>query len=293
MKQRYYAFFILVILIVVSGCTSVGSEMQTAPTLKSYPTSTNKPPTITPTLSPIPRPSRTPDSTLTPLPTIEPEKVGETLKELLQEPIGCVSPCFLGIVPSQTTFSEAENIISSLGLKLEHSNTTGDKKIYETVYEFDSGLSINPLFTSKNSIIENITIYIIPEKQKSGIPREWLAYSPEMMINRFGIPSYVGFALDWGPRSFFAMAIYFDDVDLIVEYSGYDIIPRQKGPSRICPLTDQFEDVRVWFGKNPINPPGGFVSLEQATSLTMENFSDLIIGNPANACLVVNGDAFP
>lgn len=136
-------------------------------------------------------------------------------------------------------------------------------------------------------------IYITPETPKEGVPREWSAYSPETLISRYGKPSEVGFFMDWGPRSFFDMVMAFDQVDLIVEYSGYDLIPRKKGSPKVCPLSAQFESVILWMGKEPVHPPDVGVLLEEATSLTMEEFSELMTGNPGKACLIVKGDVFP
>jgi len=203
-----------------------------------------------------------------------------------------VTGCLWGIIPGKTDLGEVTDILTHLGLEIK-STTLDSKDFYGFKFDFDSGLSIIATLTMTNEIVRNLRIDISPEKQKAGVPREWLAYSPETLINRYGRPSRVVFALDWGPRSYFEMDMYFDSVDLIVVYSGHDIIPRQKGSPQVCPLTAQFETVDLWMGKDPVYPPRDAVSLEEASGRTIKEFSELMTGNPAKACFVLNGEMFP
>ena len=85
------------------------------------------------------------------------------------------------------------------------------------------------------------------------------------------------------------MDIYFEEVDLVVAYIGHDLIPRQKGSPLICPLTDQFENIRIWMGENPVDlrPPAGFVTLENATSISIEEFSNFGLLAEASPALVL------
>jgi hypothetical protein len=85
------------------------------------------------------------------------------------------------------------------------------------------------------------------------------------------------------------MDVYFDTVDLIVQYNSYDISAKWQ----ICPLTDQIDSVRIWMGTNPIYPPPDLVPLEQATPLTMEKFSELMTSDPKKACLTLKEEMFP
>ena len=287
MKLIHHLCVLVIVSIVLHGCVSKSlppTPMQTA-------TQTLSPTSIPLTATSIPSPTQT--ATLTPPATLEPKQAQETIQALLRESADCDAPCFWGITPGQTTLGEAINIFTRLGLQVKHTNTRDHKKFYEIGYGFDNSLSILSLLTTQDDIVENLRIYITPEKQITGVPREWSAYSPEALINRYGLPSKVAFALDWGPRSYFEMDMYFDEVDLIVEYMGHNIIPRQKGSPQVCPLTAQFESVRLWIGKDPYQPPREAVPLEKATSLTMEEFSNLMTGNSNKACFIVNGDVFP
>jgi len=223
---------------------------------------------------------------------MEPERADEKIKTLLQEPVDCPAPCFWGVVPEQTTSVGARNIFSQFGLQTTIITYEG-KDYYNVDYDVDTGLSLNVNIPIQNNLVETITVTLVSDLQKAGITREWLAYSPETLIKRYGLPSRVDFAADWGPKSFFSMQMYFDAVGLIVQYAGNDIIPRQKGASQVCPLTAKFDAVRLWMGKNPRHPPGEGISLEKTTSLTMDAFSKLMTGDPNHACFTFDGDVFP
>jgi len=201
----------------------------------------------------------------------------------------CESPCLWGIIPGKTTLNEAINIFVHLGLPIK-STTYEGKEFYGTQYEFDSGLSIIVTLTIQDEIVKNFRVDINPETQKVGVPREWLAYSPETLIRQYGLPSKVDFFLGRGPRTSFTMYMYFDAADLIVEYHILDLRARLQ----VCPLIEQFHYVGIWMGKDPIYiPAADTVPLEKATSMTMEEFTELMIGTPNKACFNVKGEMFP
>ncbi|HAL16002.1 MAG TPA: hypothetical protein DCP32_04380 [Anaerolineaceae bacterium] len=229
--------------------------------------------------------------TRTPLTTLEPKEAAEAIRVLLQESVDCAAPCFWGITPGQTTLEEAGDIFSHFGLPM--SSTTFNGKDYsDTRYEFDNGLSIGVTLTIQKGLVDNIRIIIIPEKQKVGTRREWLAYSPETLIKRYGPPTRVGLAADWGPGPFFSMQMYYEPLDLIVEYAGDSIIPAQRGTSVVCPLAVQFDSVRLWLGENPAYPPGPDVPLDEVTPLSVDEFSQLMIGDLDDACFMFDGNAY-
>jgi hypothetical protein len=288
-KPLRFLFLVLIIAFVISGC--VPGSPTTLPTQAETPFS---PTVIPPTSTLTPAPIKT--ATLYPPATLMPEKAKETIQTLLKAPVDCLAPCFWGMTPGKTTLDEARNIFVHLGLQMASSTADG-KDFSGVAHKFDSGLSIHVILTIQNDFVENLRVNILPEKQKKGIPREWLAYSPETLIKRYGPPTKVEFTIAWGPStsSLFVMVMYFDTIDLIIEYSGDNIIPwQQKGSPQVCPLGAQFDIVRIWMGKDPVYPPAHVVPLEKATSLTLEEFSKLLMaGTPEKACINLKGEMFP
>ena len=75
--------------------------------------------------------------------------------------------------------------------------------------------------------------------------------------------------------------MFFDSANLIVEYY------QKRGtsnPYRVCPLTDNFDGVELWYGRFPEHPPSGGVSLEEATFLTIEQFYELLTHPAETPC---------
>jgi len=286
MKLNHRVCVLVIVNIALFGCVSKSLP----PTPAQTAIQTLSPTQVPLTATPVPSPTQT--ATLTPPATLEPEQAQETIQGLLREPVDCDAPCFWGIVPGQTTLGEAVNIFTRLGLQTKKIRLD-KKEFYSIDHDFDNGVSIGVNLTTQDKLVENLRIYITPEKQKAGVPRMWSAYSPETLIKRYGLPSRVGFAVDRGPHHAFEMVIYFDSVDLIAEYSGHNILGGTVASPQVCPLTDQFDSVGIWMGKNPEYPPYEGIPLDKVTSMTMEEFSKLITGTSNNACFNLKGEAFP
>jgi len=185
----------------------------------------------------------------------------------------------MGILPGVTTIAEATDISMHLGIQAK---IITEGKVYEIDYLYNDEFQILASLFANGPIISNLTLYINPLSNAID-PQDWLAFSPKTLINRYGQPSRVEFDLLSGPRTLFTMDIYYDTVDMIVEFAGYNVARFIDSVPSICPLKTQF-DIEIWMGKDPIHPPLKAVPLEQATSLTLEGFSKLMIGNPDQAC---------
>jgi hypothetical protein len=286
MKSTHLVCFLLLVYTILSGCASSGGTFTPIWTETQLPSPTSIPPTVRTTSTA--QPTRTPSPP--PPVTLEPGQAADAIRRFLQEPVNCETSCFFGITPGKTTLDEAKNIFIQLGINLEFTVAEGGNKFYSGIYTSDDGLKITPVLTVQDNMIKNIKVGITPAGQKMGSSREWSAYSPEMLIGRYGTPSKVNFVLDWGPQSFFEMDMYFDNLDLIVQYIVYGFI--EETYPQVCPLTAPFEHISLWMGKDPRYPPRDIVLLEEATSLTLEEFSELMNRSPNNACFTLKEEAF-
>lgn len=170
-------------------------------------------------------------------------------------------------------------------------------------YDSSIGRDSSVTFIYANRLVENIIVQPEITKQKAGSPREWIDYSPETLIKKFGGPSRVLLNVFRGPNlsNVITMVLYFDDNNLIALYSGYNMVPDQPHSPLLCPLTAPFDQVRLWMGANPPNPPvidssdktEKMLPLDQVTSLTIDQFTQLMLGDPRQACFVIDGNAFP
>lgn len=287
--RTLYRLFFLSFLLFTSSCSSKERNLEQIPTLPIDPIPSAIPETpmqeqfikitqISPTISPS---------------TLEPELATEEIKAFFQTATGCVAPCFMDVVPGNTTLDEAKAIFRHLGIELQYTTSVGSFEFYSFIYKFENRLELSPIFTIQDNIVKNIRIGMVPDFPGKDLNNERLIYSPELLVNQYGRPSRVEFVLGWGPRTFFDMILYFDSYDLVTEYVGYNIIEGTREKPNVCLLAVQYDSVRVWLGKNPPNLPSEGIPLSEATQLDMEEFSNILLGQPENACITFDGEVFP
>ncbi len=298
MKPRLQLPCFLLLISIIVGCTiSKPSIQPTSVTQSSYssiPSETFTPEhTRTSTVTAKITSSPTPSSTLTQIVTLNPVIAQETIQPLTRDPMNCAVPCFWGIIPGQTKFNDAKDFFTILGfIPFEGIDSYTGREFYTIEFTSSNGLETSVSLLPINKIVENIMITPHISKLKAGNPREWIAYSQETLIRKFGKPSRVEIALDYGPNFVIVMNMYFDETHILVRYSGYNMLPDRPDMPLVCPLVLPFDHVRLYLGKNPPNPPSNGTPIEQATSITIDQFTQLMLGDPQKACFVVNGDLF-
>jgi hypothetical protein len=300
MKSKPCLLTAFLLSLVVSGCMlSTTTPPPASPTIAiPSPTGTatlalTATQTMEPTATPLPSATPSPTITFTPQATLDPTQAAYSIRQYLTDPIDCDLPCFLGIVPEETTYSEAAAIFSHLGLKTWTIMNRDQTNYGNKVYLFESGLTLYLPLTIYNEVVRWITVGIHPEKQQEGIQREWSVFSPEVLIRRYGQPAKVQFAMSRNatPIREFDMVMYFDQVDLIVEYVSYTTDIRD--PIHFCPSKDQFHYIRAYLGKDPENPPIELTPLEEVSELTISEFSEILTSDEGDGCVELNPDAFP
>jgi hypothetical protein len=301
-KPISFLFLILIMVLGLAGCKPPSAAIE--PTEVSQPPSptvipsTSTPtsfPTITPTITPITptptmKPSSTPTVTPTPLDTLEPAKVYETITAVLRDPGDCIAPCFWGIVPGKTTYDEANQFFYHLGISPYNSTNNGKDYTYHE-YQLNNDLRIAITLRLQDNLVESLQIGLVTETRNGKAESDWMAYSPSAIIKKYGKPSKVDFSwnLEGGNTTFY-MTLYYDDYDFIVMFHSPDG-PEPTSPAE-CPLTVKYDYIFLWIGKNPPYPPGRGAPLDEATSLTMDEFVNLMTGDPGNSCFNLNIDAF-
>jgi hypothetical protein len=304
-------FLFLISAFLLAGCTSSGPTMQPtqgtqipSPTISLATTTTIPTWTMTLAITDTETPMPTLTGTLTPTPveTMEPTQAMETIQPLLKNPMNCAVPCFWGMTPGKTTMDEVRAFFSRLGyIPYEGKDPNSGIHFYTIRFDPNSGL-YGAIFFTTNSLIENI--FLVPEITKQeGSPRDWIAFSPETLIKKFGGPSKVllNFFRGQMASDSLTMVLYFDDLDLIAEYSGYNMVPRVPHSPVFCPLTASIDSIQIWMGPNPQDPPdtesidpfAKLIPLEEATSITIDQFTQMMLGDPRQACFTINGDLFP
>lgn len=173
---------LLVIFIILTGCLPIETMTASQPTPSSVmqftttSTAAIQPPTITPTVTFKP-------TTTQPIPTYPPTKNPALTLELLQTNNGCELPCWWGIIPNQSRWDEAENLLRSFSHIFSSESPTW------TVYFVRSPISkeyselgeVRSTFATQRGIIKEIEISEFDEK----------TYHLSSFLQKYGIPAQV------------------------------------------------------------------------------------------------------
>jgi len=202
----------------------------------------------------------------------------------------CVAPCIFGIIPGKTTYSEARVIFYWLRLPITADIEMGYKEKETTIFV---------RFTLDNGIIKNIVMDItLPGYKIVSDPRNWQAYSPETLMKKYGNPTNVGFKLNFPTEggfekggAWYDMVFDYEPQNMVIEYNQG--LTQDGKFIKACPLSDQYSNVRIFLGKDlsGLYPPVLGVPLEQATTLTMDQFSALLQQKTQPACFEISQEA--
>lgn len=280
--------YLMALIMLVSSCTWVNANSPinalSTQTALIVPSNTHL---VTVTNMPIPSPTSTP----TLLSTLTSEQVHSLIKKLLWNNPECTLPCFMGIIPGQTTLEEVSTLHEQTDPFYYCELDAGKTGYCNTAYRFETGLSFYFEISIKSGVVESMQIPVtLPKDQSLSARKEWNAITPASLVGKYGVPSRVEISLGLGETPSYAIDIYFDDMDVIYEYQSSDL---SVNDLKICPNQDNFNYIRLWLGKNPVNPPFAGVPLVQSTTLTRESFVELLATDANGACFTVNKEAFP
>jgi len=317
--RKYWITLVAVCLIAcTAGCTSrnVSQTRTDEPVIASFtpaprptqtiPATSTKEPTATPTVKPTATPTPTmtwtptPSVTLTPPVTLEPDLAKAEVMRLFKEEVDCEKACVWGIVPGETSLGEATNILKRLGISWQAIYDKDDMEVYSAlVGAVDSANGPLELYI-QNGLVEKIRFgFSTWYGGDKVVPRsEWLAYSPEMILKRYGKPSRVEFRIEYPhepgapPGSiWYDIVMYFDDLELSIQYIE---APSKEGKLfKACPIKDPFLfGIDIWIGKDPVYPPSPAIPLEDAAGLTLDEFYELMVNGNPNTCINLIPEAF-
>jgi hypothetical protein len=284
--KNIYTCSLIILLLGIFGCSSnsIETETQIDPTkaqVNIFPTVTNDTPFLTPMAAETSSPGGTANAT---------ETAFAVRQLLLQNDYCGEAPCIFGITPAKTSLNEAAVIFSKLGNPLVKTTSLENLDFYESLFGPNSGLepglSFQVILTVKDQNIKNLRAGINLVNYANRTHDSWIAYSPENILSRYGAPSKVEFALSYPAESSlpnntvrYDMILYFKSVDLIFEYSSKFLSSFNKdtGLLYLCPLSDQFDNVSIWFGKDPVYPPIVGLPLQKASTLSIDEFHDALV----------------
>lgn len=257
--------------------------------------------TLTPssTFTAIPSPSPLPSSTSYPLPTLELTQFAGEIHTFLTQGEDCPSPCLFGIIPGQTPLEDAIKTFSWLRHPLMEKNFPDGPEYYNTVIGIeDNNLYIVVDLFGEKHIVKNMVVgmTLSKDKQVSNIGA-WKAYSTKNILDKYGVPSRVGLFLSFPTEegfplntAWYDMILFYDEQDFTIEY--FHGLTREEDLIKACPASDLFTKVTIFLGKDLEYPPYGGVPLEKVTSMTVEQFTDLLQEGSGSACFEISKAVF-
>jgi hypothetical protein len=180
MKPMSRSWFVLTLLIsfLAISCTSQGESGSATENVVVTNTVIRTPLLITPSFT-TPRTSTTPTRTFTSLPTLSPDDAMEFVTEMIQTNGGCELPCWWGIIPGESHWSDARRFLEPIALEIDDNYPSFGQHM--VIYPHPVFGSTYTLFYVKDGIINLMdvieTIGIQSSLQRFGIPDEVWVFS--------------------------------------------------------------------------------------------------------------------
>jgi len=290
--MKYWArgFFAILICATLISCSTTSLEATSSilaatatSQLISSPTSIVQ--TATASVLKAPTLTQTREQTPTSVETLtenEQAQAEAEIKQLFQNSDICSPPCYLGVVPGETSSTALRDVFAKWGIEL-HVSTQDVPSFYVNQY-FKSGYNLNASFHMKDDVVESIS-FIVNQNES----HEWSAYSPVALLERYGVPSNVSFWIgtihepsSTPLKAWYYMIMSYDELDLFIEYGDVEITLGEK--ALVCPQKDEYGGGRVWLGKYP---PSHETYIEEAASITAQKFHDYVLTGPG-ACFYLD-----
>lgn len=294
-KSMFKAIAALFLLWMLTSC-----DYQSITQLPS--TSTHIPPSPVATSSPTINPTQTEAPTIiaSPQPTLTKEQAQEVIGELLAKNGSCTEPCFWGFSP--TDDMQDAQLLNFLTYVREKPRMIQENETVQYIasigYKERIAISATFTFDEKLSSLLNIYatiggLYYYPEITNT----DWGAFRPDNILKVHGKPSSVEFFLSYPPEPTADQTIgyYFrfryESEKFIIDYTGQRTLNQPN--LYICPLKDRFiESVFVYLGDNLKIKPTNGKSLQDVSSISVDDFYEAMTGDINDACFYLNRGAF-
>ncbi len=262
---------LLILFTILNGCRGLGTNYSVSTPLSN--------------VTQIPNVSLTENSTITP--TLSPSDIQKELEAFLQTNGNCLFPCFWGIRPELTSYTQVESLFNSLGKQGFVSNQ-GVHTLVSTTLAFKGGGRVYFKTDIQNNVVQNIEVTLDGLWNREIRPQDWSAYHLSEILRKYGHPTSIELYLDL-PNNLilYGIKLTYNDLDTIVLYTASK--SQDKIPSShvsICP-NGEIESVKINLGKSPINPEPSGVPLSNATGLTIDDFYGLFAGD-TTSCLDIS-----
>lgn len=197
--------------------------------------------------TPTPSPTQTPDLRL----TLSPQERETYLLEYFTDPGECKLPCWLGITPGVTTFSEFQATIEWLGLNYspKYVNQKSKQQIELGGLDYESKLVLNwiTLVVEPDGIISEVEgelhAYLDPES----FATTWDTLDIQQVLLNYGMPSSISIITDTNDvtdRVGYSIRVYYLEKGFAIYYGGGTDFQDEVS---ICPYLKNYQLITVFF----------------------------------------------
>jgi hypothetical protein len=280
-------------------------------------------------VSPTPAVTMTPIElpTPTPLPTLPAEEAQKAILDLLEDNGGCRLPCWWGLTPGETSVQEAQTLVERFGavsiITIFFDNVGGTHlRLTENDFLLDISANINyDLEIPKTIKGLKITTQVNRELEEGGFEVVWenplnaeflQAYMLPQILTAYGPPSqvfvYGNVAYGHASWPLFELVLDYADRGFVIWYT---VLMEREGDTYLGCMANVYTDLHLWdpdldytWAEGVTRTTGGedseidwlnkhFLPLEEATSLTLDEFYE-IFQNPENtSCLETPVEIWP
>jgi hypothetical protein len=237
-----------------------------------------------------------------PLPTLEAETAYTTLAEIIQGDANCALPCWLGISPGKSSFSDAVNILSqfsAIAITEFSSRWAYIKVIYPTYY------MTTLVYPANHGRVDHIVVDTSLNQDANGkvvytdsLFREvWQKYSLAELFAQYGAPEKIFLdttliTADPGSRYLYVLWVVYPQQGFLIRYEGEN--SRVGENVRICPLQSRIT-MTLWDpetstyekyieGDMAMGTSLGPQPIESVTDFDIETFYEIFKGGGFEAC---------
>lgn len=218
------------------------------------------------------------------------------IAEMLMTNNGCTLPCFMGVEMNQSNLVDIQTIFSTYmgqGLITEYKQT--NEVVYGKGFETENlirGEFKVHLFRDK---ADGIDFYLGGLWRPEVKIEEWDPYTLRGVFSQLGRPSKIRLYTTGPPNETSSEGIilnyilYYEQMNTVIVYFGQktEVEPYLQ----FCPMQQKPEYMEMHMGYYARNDAVVGVSLEDVSSLSLDNFYNLDWNDP-NRCININMDAF-
>jgi hypothetical protein len=158
-------------------------------------------------------------------------------------------------------------------------------------------MRIQITFQEENDKVRNIRVRINHLNSPVLEYSDWMAFRPDTILRTYGLPTRVVFSLSYPTEPTTSNTVGYDfsfiysEQDMIIGYWEPRVVDRRF--LHICPLNDpELYYVNYWLGEDFEDTYVHGVDVQDITTLSLEDFYSLMLGDPEDACIDLNPDAY-